>query len=66
MAFISSLSRFTHKRIAWAQLAFAGIFFELCALFFQHVMLLQPCVMCVYERVAMLGLVAAGLVGLLN
>ncbi|WP_250665767.1 disulfide bond formation protein B, partial [Escherichia coli] len=32
-------------------------------LYFQHVMKLQPCVMCVYERVALLGIMVAGLIG---
>lgn len=39
--------------------------FEICALFFQHVMQLQPCVMCIYERVAMLGIIVAGLIGMI-
>lgn len=30
---------------------------------FQHIMKLQPCVMCIYERVALFGIMIAGLVG---
>jgi disulfide bond formation protein DsbB len=36
---------------------------EMVALWFQHVMLLQPCVMCIYERCALFGIMGAGLVG---
>ena len=33
------------------------------ALFFQHGMGLQPCVMCIYERIAVLGIAFAGFLG---
>lgn len=66
MSLISSLSNFSKSRYAWGLLLILGMSFELCALFFQHVMKLEPCVMCVYERVAMIGLVFAGLIGLIN
>lgn len=35
---------------------------EFCALYFQYVMKLAPCVMCIYERVAMLGLFVSVLI----
>nr|WP_267135747.1 MULTISPECIES: disulfide bond formation protein DsbB [Vibrio] len=41
------------------------VFFEACALYFQHVMMLAPCVMCIYERVAMMGVGVAAIVGLM-
>ncbi len=44
-------------------MAFIAFMLECAALYFQHVMKLQPCVMCVYERVALLGIMVAGLVG---
>ncbi len=44
------------QRRAWLLLLAFIIVFEACALFFQHVMMLAPCVMCIYERVAMLGI----------
>lgn len=50
-------------RAAWLALAVTGVLLEGCALFFQYVLGLQPCVMCVYIRLAVVGLVAAGLVG---
>lgn len=59
------LKTFSQQRLSWLLLLLFTAFFELCALFFQHVMLLQPCVMCIYERVAMLGIAAAALIGLI-
>ncbi|MCH1921393.1 disulfide bond formation protein DsbB [Shewanella sp. A3A] len=56
---------FTQSRLSWGILLLSGIALELAALFFQYVMKLDPCIMCVYQRVAVLGLVLAGLVGLL-
>ena len=44
-------------------MALTAFILELVALWFQHVMLLQPCVMCIYERCALLGIMGAGIVG---
>ena len=44
-------------------LALTALAFELVALFFQHVMGLKPCVMCIYERCALFGVMGAGIVG---
>lgn len=55
----------SHGRTAWFLLMLSALALEACALFFQHVMNLAPCVMCIYERVAMLGMVAAGLIGMI-
>ncbi|TGZ34162.1 Disulfide bond formation protein B [Photobacterium damselae subsp. damselae] len=56
---------YSKSRKAWLTLLFCIIFFEGCALFFEHVMGLAPCVMCIYERVAMMGIVVAALIGLI-
>ena len=44
------------SRRAWWLLALSALGLELTALWFQHGMGLDPCVKCVYERVAVLGL----------
>ena len=49
------------KRSAWIFLAFTAFALESTALYFQYGMSLQPCVLCVYERLAMVGLFIAGL-----
>jgi len=57
------LNRCSQGRGAWLLLALVALALELVALFFQHVMLLQPCVMCIYERCALWGVFAGGIVG---
>lgn len=52
------------SRAAWALLTASAVALELTALWFQYGKQLDPCVMCVYERVAVFGLVAAGMVGM--
>lgn len=51
------------RRWAWLALAASGLALEGCALYFQYVLHLNPCVLCIYIRLASLGLVAAGLLG---
>lgn len=62
---LASIKHFSEQRAAWGLLAFSSLALESTALYFQYGMGLQPCVLCVYERVAMLGLFAAGIIGLL-
>jgi len=66
VSLLLSIKQFSQRRISWFLLLLFALFFEGCALFFQHVMLLNPCVMCVYERVAMLGIAIGALIGLIN
>ncbi|MDD1781341.1 disulfide bond formation protein DsbB [Enterovibrio sp. ZSDZ35] len=61
----SYFNEISRGRGAWFLLMLSALTFEACALFFQHVMDLAPCVMCIYERVAMLGVVGAGLLGMI-
>lgn len=61
--FISNLPK---QRLPWLLLALTGIGLEACALFFQYVMELSPCVYCIYERMAIMGIILAGLVGAIN
>jgi len=60
---LTTLKNLSTQRGAWLLLAFSAFALELCALYFQHIMKLEPCVMCVYERVAMIGIIMAGLIG---
>ncbi|MGB0937962.1 MAG: disulfide bond formation protein DsbB [Colwellia sp.] len=48
---------------AWLLLALSALALELTALFFQYGMGLEPCIMCVYQRVALAGIGMAGLIG---
>lgn len=62
----AKLNCFSKTRLSWTLLFAFVIFFELCALFFEHWMKLEPCVMCIYERVAMLSIGIAALIGLIS
>lgn len=66
MSFLYPIKQFSESRLSWLLLLLSIVAFELCALYFQHVMMLAPCVMCIYERVAMVGVGAAGIIGMLN
>lgn len=61
-----SLKRFSYTRTSWFLLMIAALFLEGSALFFQHKMELLPCVMCIYERVATLGVFFAALIGMIS
>lgn len=63
---VEFLRRLAAQRWPWALLSGSALFLELCALFFQHILGLHPCVMCIYERIAVLGIVVAGLIGVSN
>jgi protein dithiol:quinone oxidoreductase len=61
MEFLNNASR---HRPAWLLLALSALLLEAAALHFQYGELqLQPCVLCIYERVAVLGILLAGLLG---
>lgn len=59
------LNQCSRGRGAWLLLALTALALELTALWFQHVMGLKPCVMCIYERNALFGVMGAGIVGAL-
>ncbi|SFU95958.1 disulfide bond formation protein DsbB [Xenorhabdus koppenhoeferi] len=57
------LKQSSQGRGIWLLMALTALILEATALYFQHVMLLQPCVMCIYERVALFGILGAALLG---
>ena len=62
---LTLLKQFSEKRSAWFLLTLSSLALESTALYFQYGMGLQPCVLCVYERLAIIGLFIAGIIGLL-
>jgi len=54
----------TDKR-AWGLLFFSAFGLELAALYFQHVMDLRPCIMCIYQRTAVFGVMFAAMPAML-
>ncbi len=63
---MQSLYYFSRIRLSWLLLLACMTAFEGTGLIFQHIMKLSPCVMCIYERVAMVGISGAAIIGLLN
>jgi len=59
----SAIKQLPQRRSSWLLLALTALMLELSALYFQHVMKLEPCVMCIYERITVLAILVAGLIG---
>lgn len=59
------LKNCSRHRGAWLLLLLSALLLEAIALWFQYVKSLDPCVLCIYQRVAMAGMVLAGLTGLI-
>jgi protein dithiol:quinone oxidoreductase len=57
------LSELTTSSRPWQILAISALIFELIALYFQYVMGLAPCIMCIYQRVAVWAIFLAGIIG---
>ena len=57
--------QFSQQKNSWAILALSAFGLLSTALYFQHVMDLQPCIKCIYQRTAVIGLLIAGLIPLL-
>lgn len=60
---MNALINFAQSRTAWLILTATALALELAALFFQYIMKLDPCVMCIYQRLAIFGILFAGLLG---
>lgn len=55
MTALSKISTWPEKRWPWLLLFLSATTLELIALYFQYAMALEPCVMCIYQRVAVFG-----------
>jgi len=63
---VNYLSNITTTQRPWLLLAFSALALELSALYFQYVLDLAPCIMCVYQRLAILAIFFAGAIGTLG
>lgn len=61
---LNLLSQYSRGRIAWFLLLISTLLFEATALFFQHGLGLAPCTLCIYQRIAILGILLASLIAL--
>ena len=53
------------SRLPWSMALFSALGLEAAALYFQYGLNLDPCVLCVYQRTAVMGLALGGLIGVL-
>ena len=60
------LSDLVTRTGAWQLLALSALGLECAALFFQYVLDLAPCIMCIYQRVAIWAIFIAGVIGSLG
>jgi disulfide bond formation protein DsbB len=58
-------NRLSSNRSPWILLALTALGLELTALYFQYELKLDPCVLCVYERTAVMGILFSGLIAAL-
>ncbi|WP_299728206.1 disulfide bond formation protein B [uncultured Endozoicomonas sp.] len=56
---LQTVHNWQNSRITWLIMLGTALFLELCALYFQYVMKLDPCEKCVYQRLAVMILVIA-------
>lgn len=61
-----TLKRLSTQKPFYAFILFSALSLEGAALFFQYGLGLSPCVMCVYERLALFGILFASFLGLLH
>jgi protein dithiol:quinone oxidoreductase len=56
----------THRSLPWLLLTLSALALEVTALYFQYGLDLDPCVLCVYQRAAVIGILLSALIGLLS
>ncbi|MCU7920956.1 MAG: disulfide bond formation protein DsbB [Candidatus Thiodiazotropha sp. (ex Dulcina madagascariensis)] len=54
----------SHRHMPWLVLAISAVSLESAGLYFQYGLDLDPCVLCVYQRTAVLGIAVAALIGM--
>jgi len=53
-----------HRPLPWFLLALSALGLESAALYFQHGLELDPCVLCIYQRTAVLGILLSALIAM--
>ena len=65
MKLLHKLALWSETKSSWAVLFFTALGLQIAALYFQYGMGLEPCIMCIYQRVAVYGIVLSALLVLL-
>ncbi|WP_439241434.1 disulfide bond formation protein DsbB [Lonepinella sp. BR2474] len=60
---LNKIKVLSSQRTIWLLCLISALCLELTALYFQYGMELKPCVMCIYERVALFGILFSALIG---
>ncbi|HAD47964.1 MAG: disulfide bond formation protein DsbB [Idiomarina sp.] len=60
---MTAISQWPTRQTPWLLLFLGSTLLFILALYFQHAMALEPCVKCVYQRVAVVGVMLSALVG---
>ncbi|GAA5187399.1 disulfide bond formation protein DsbB [Ferrimonas gelatinilytica] len=63
---VQVLSQFSQHRSSWSLLLLSCVLLFAIALYFQHGMALEPCLYCIYIRVAVIAVALSALIGLLQ
>ena len=58
---LKEIDEITRQKPIWIFLLITALGLELSALFFQYVLELKPCIMCIYQRLAIIGVSASAL-----
>lgn len=66
MDILRYINKISKKSFSWFLLLSSCIFLILCATYFQYDLQLAPCVLCVYERVAVFAIAFAATIGLIG
>lgn len=62
---LRKLRQFSCQRQSWVLLTLIALLLEITALGFQYLLGQKPCVLCVYQRAALAGVILAGVVGMI-
>ncbi|MFB1036028.1 MAG: disulfide bond formation protein DsbB, partial [Sinobacterium sp.] len=62
---LKKLTLLSIDRRAWGLLFVSALSLEIAALYFQHVTDLRPCIMCIYQRTALFGVMFASIPAML-
>ncbi|GAC13575.1 disulfide bond formation protein DsbB [Aliiglaciecola lipolytica] len=66
MKIFLALGKMASSRWAWLTLMLSAVALIITALYFQYILELKPCIMCIYQRTAVFGLLFAGLLPVLK
>ncbi|NQZ11929.1 MAG: disulfide bond formation protein DsbB [Algicola sp.] len=59
---MTPIAKWPTIKSSWMLLGFSALTIEVSALYFQYGMGLEPCIMCIYQRVAMMGIMLSGFI----